>query len=116
MRKGDKRILHHEVKLVKNPSGHDGCVLVEMEYPRHWTKQQRILVSSGWLFGKRERTIQGCQECVKDDIKRMIGRKVLQSEQISIQITSRDKCPSAHGDIASDEPDDGTSSQYEDDD
>lgn len=116
MKKGDTRILKYPVKLTENPSGHDGCVMVELKYPRHWTKQQRILVHTGWLSGQKERQIQGCRECVKEKLQHLTNQKVLQSETITIQIQLRATCVSNHNEHTGEESDDGKSSAYEEED
>lgn len=115
MRKGDKRRLNTLVTLLENPHG-DSTVRVELSDPTSWTRKQQLLTSLGDLTGRGERMISGCRECICDQLKRIIEQKVIKSETLVVQVYSRDTCPSAHGDIASDEPDDGTSSQYEEDD
>lgn len=114
MRKGDRRRLRAVVTLLENPAA-DTVVLVEIDDPRSWAKKQQFRVGTGDLTGLEERPIEGCQDCAHDDLRRLLEQKVLKSGVLNLQIYSRAKCPSNHGAVAGDEPDDGKSSAYEED-
>jgi hypothetical protein len=82
-----------------------GNVGVMLKDPTKWDREQEVVVWRGDLIrAKNTRSLVGCQNCVRDQLREMANRPArLMGGLYSMTLMSRDDCPSAHNDACEDD-------------
>lgn len=84
---------------------------IHFDRPDEWSgpeaKGQDLFVNESDLIraGAQRRRLLGCQDCVKQELRNLGDDEghALASMSLDVVITSKDDCPSAHGDICEDD-------------